>query len=138
MGKIKKKKPAKFIKGIRINDYSHVSTQQEHPIFCLKYLDKENYSLSACTKEQKAAFAETLFRLSQLTWTTITNSPRHGLGYEKIARTSIRAPIPVHLTDDVTFIAFRFYGKAPMVGYRDGSIFHILWIDRDFTLYSHG
>jgi hypothetical protein len=138
MGKIKKKKSAKLIKGIRVSDYSHVSTQQEHPIFCLKYLDKENYSLSACTKEEKAAFAETLFRLSQLTWTTITNSPRHGLGYEKIARTSIRAPIPAHITDDVTFIAFRFYGKAPMVGYREGCIFHILWIDRDFTLYSHG
>jgi len=68
----------------------------------------------------------------------ITNSPRHGLGYEKIARTSIRAPIPTDITDDVTFIAFRFYGKAPMVGYREGYIFHILWIDRDFTLYSHG
>jgi hypothetical protein len=53
MGKIKKKKSAKLIKGIRVSDYSHVSTQQEHPIFCLKYLDKENYSLSACTRKKQ-------------------------------------------------------------------------------------
>ncbi len=70
MGKIKNKKRAKPINGIQVNDSSHVSTQQEHPIFCLQYLDKEEYSLNACTKEEKAAFADTLFRLSQLTWAT--------------------------------------------------------------------
>jgi hypothetical protein len=135
MGKIKNKNIAK--KGIKINELSHISTQQEHPIFCLEYLDKDYYSLRACTKDEKAAFADTLFKLSQLTWAEITQSHRHGLGYEKIAKKSIRAPIPAHITDDVTFIAFRFYGKAPMVGHREAAIFHILWIDRDFTLYHH-
>jgi len=113
------------------------STQHEHPIFCLKYLDRNYYSLGACTKEEKAAFADTLDRLSQLTWAEISKSHRHGLGYEKIARKSIRATIPTHVKEDVIFIAFRFYGKAPMVGYREDVIFHILWIDRDFTLYQH-
>jgi hypothetical protein len=56
------------------------------------------------------------------------------LGYEKISKNSIRATIPSHIKDDVIFIAFRFYGKAPMVGYRKDLIFHILWIDRTFTL----
>lgn len=138
MGKIKNKNQAFAKNVIQINGLSHVSTQQEHPIFSLQYLDKNDYSLGACTKEEKAAFADTLVRLSQLTWAEITQSPRHGLGYEKIARNSIHAPIPAHITEDITFIAFRFYGKAPMVGYREGAIFHILWIDRDFTLYHHG
>jgi len=114
------------------------STQQEYPIFCLKYLDRNSYSLNVCTKAEKAAFADTLDRLSQLTWAEISKSHRHGLGYEKIAKNSIRATIPTHIQDDVTFIAFRFYGKAPMVGYREGTIFHLLWIDRAFTLYHHG
>ncbi|RKZ91860.1 MAG: hypothetical protein DRR19_06015 [Candidatus Parabeggiatoa sp. nov. 1] len=113
------------------------STQHEHPIFCFKYLDRNYYSLGACTKEEKAAFADTLDRLSQLTWAEISKSHRHGLGYEKIARNSIRATIPTHVKEDVIFIAFRFYGKAPMVGYRTDVIFHILWIYRDFTLYQH-
>jgi len=133
MGKLKQTQASK-INSIQPN----FSTQQAHPIFCLKYLDRNYYSLSACTKEEKAAFADTLDRLSQLTWAEITKSPRHGLGYEKIARSSLRAPIPKHIEEDVIFIAFRFYGKAPMVGYREGMIFHILWIDRDFTLYHHG
>jgi hypothetical protein len=99
---------------------------------------KKHYSLSVCTKEEKAAFADTLDRLSQVTWAEISKSSRHGLGYEKIAQNSIRATIPKHIKkDDIIFIAFRFYGKAPMVGYRKNTIFHILWIDRDFTLYQH-
>jgi len=48
MGKIKKKKRAKLITGIQVNDYFHVSTQQAHPIFCLKYLDQEKYTLRTC------------------------------------------------------------------------------------------
>ncbi|MEG4867017.1 MULTISPECIES: hypothetical protein [Microcoleaceae] len=43
--------------------------------------------------------------------------------------------IPSHLQDDVNFIAFRFGGMAPMVGYRDGAVLYIIWLDRDFTLY---
>jgi hypothetical protein len=131
MGKLKK------ITHNKPNSHKNFSTQQEHPIFCLKYLDRNYYSLRACTKEEKAAFADTLDRLSQLTWAEISKSHRHGLGYEKIARNSIRAAIPSHVKEDVIFIAFRFYGKAPMVGYRTDAIFHILWIDRDFTLYQH-
>jgi len=107
-------------------------------MFSFKYLDQNRHSLSVCTKEEKAALAETLVKLSQLTWAQITNSPRHGSGYEKIVRESIRAPIPKHLVEDVNFIAFRFCGKAPMVGYRENEIFHVLWLDRNFTLYHHG
>ena len=72
-----------------------VSTQLEHPIFCLKYLDRNYYSLRACIKEEKASFADTLDRLSQLTWAEISKSSRHGLGYEKIAKNSIRATIQI-------------------------------------------
>jgi hypothetical protein len=132
MGQVKKQKRNKLTSA-KVS----FSTQQEHPIFCLKYLDRKYYSLSVCTKEEKAAFADTLDRLSQLTWAEISKSSRHGLGYEKIAQNSIRATIPRHIKDDIIFMAFRFYGKAPMVGYREDIIFHILWIDRDFTLYQH-
>ncbi|MEG4825378.1 hypothetical protein QUB07_06730 [Microcoleus sp. F8-C5] len=97
----------------------------------------KDYSLAQCTKDEKAAFADTLYKLSQLTWSQINASSRHGSGYEKIARSSIRSPIPSHLKDDVNFIAFRFCGKAPMVGYRDGAVFYVIWLDRNYTLYPH-
>lgn len=110
---------------------------EQKPIFSVQDLSQD-YGLSACTTEEKAAFADTLYRLSQLTWNQISSAHRHGLGYEKIARNSIKAPIPAHITEEVNFIAFRFYKKAPMVGYRDGNLFHIIWLDRAFTLYNHG
>ena len=112
------------------------SPEQQKPIFSLIYLQKD-YSLSACTRNEKAAFADTLQRLSQITWNEISSSSRHGAGYERIRRNAIRSGIPPHLQADVNFIAFRFFGKAPMVGYRDENIFHILWIDRTFSLYDH-
>ncbi|EML0361258.1 hypothetical protein RI835_000583 [Providencia rettgeri] len=63
--------------------------------------------------------------------------PRHGLGFEKIKSSSIKASIPKHITDDVDLIAFRFFGMSPMVGYRNESTFFIVWLDRSFTLYDH-
>ena len=111
--------------------------EQQKPIFSMQYLRKD-YCLSACNKDEKAAFADTLHKLSQLTWNQINSSARHGLGYERISRESIRSSIPGHIKDDANFIAFRFCGKAPMVGYRDRNIFHVIWIDRSFSLYNHG
>ncbi len=108
------------------------------PVFSLRYLDRGRYGLSACQQREKAAFADTLHKLSQLTWQELRLSQRHGLGYETIARQALRVPIPQHITDEVRFIAFRFYGKAPMVGYRVKELFYVIWLDRDFTLYDHG
>ncbi|MGA1282897.1 MAG: hypothetical protein ACO34J_02350 [Prochlorothrix sp.] len=110
---------------------------QQKPVFSLQFVSQE-YGLSACTQEEKAAFADTLYRLSQLSWNAILSAPRHGLGCEKISRESIKSAIPAHITEEVNFIAFRFCGKAPMVGYRDGNIFHVIWLDRTFKLYDHG
>ncbi|BAZ81969.1 hypothetical protein PN497_16920 [Sphaerospermopsis kisseleviana CS-549] len=79
-----------------------------------------------------------MHRLSKLTWSQIHSQGRHQLGYEKISRDAIKAPIPKFITEDVNFIAFRFSGIKAMVGYRDGAIFYVIWLDRNFTLYNHG
>lgn len=114
-----------------------ISPEKQKPIFSLHYLQK-SHCLSDCDKDEKSAFADTLHKLSQLTWNEIISSPRHGVGYERIARNAIKASIPAHLQADINLIAFRFCAKAPMVGYREENIFHVLWIDRAFTLYDHG
>ena len=112
------------------------SPEQQPPTFSLRYMSKE-FCLSECTKDEKAAFADTLYKLSQLTWSQINSSDRHGSGYERIAQNSIKAAISAHITEDVNLIAFRFCGMAPMVGYRDGAIFYVIWLDRSFKLYKH-
>jgi len=76
--------------------------------------------------------------LSQLSWSQLRLAPRHGVGYEIIDRKGFRVAIPQHITDDVNLIAFRFSGKAPMIGYKDEGIFRIVWLDRAFKVYDHG
>lgn len=113
------------------------STQHLRPIFSLEHLDRE-YCLSRCEQDEKAAFADTLHRLSRLTWQQIVNAPRHGTGCEKISRDSIAGSVPSVITDDVNIIALRFQGKKAMVGFRDDQVFYVIWLDRNFTLYRHG
>lgn len=73
------------------------SPEQQHPTFSLRYMSKD-FCISDCTKEEKAAFADTLYTLSQMTWSQINSSARHGSGYKRIAQNSIKAPIPKHIT----------------------------------------
>lgn len=119
------------------DDKSSIPPEQQPPIFSLRYLEGE-YCLTKCEKDDQAAFALKLHRLSKLTWSQIHSQGRHQLGYEKISRDAIKAPIPKFITEDVNFIAFRFSGMKAMVGYRDGAIFYVIWLDRNFTLYDHG
>lgn len=87
--------------------------------------------------DEKVVLIDTLHIRSQMTCQEITHSGRHHLGHEKISRSSFKATIPSFITEDVSLIAFRFNGKAPMVGYRDGATFHVIWINRSFNLYDH-
>lgn len=115
-----------------------ISAEQLPPIFSLKI--NKDYSLTMCDRSEKAAFADRLHELSQSTWRDLRQAGRHGQGYEIIDRSEIKGSIPEHVTEDVRIIAFRFCGLKPMAGYRDikdRRIFHIVWLDRDFTLYKH-
>lgn len=113
------------------------STDREKPIFSFHSLQKD-YCVTDCEQNEKASLAECLRKLSNFCWMQLKNDKRHGLGCEKIARNAIKAPMPTSISEDTTFLAFRFHGKAPMVGYREQAIFHILWLDRKYTLYDHG
>ncbi len=55
-----------------------ISSDAVKPIFSLRHLDK-NFSLTKCTKEEKAAFADTLYKLSQLSWQELRQAPRRRL-----------------------------------------------------------
>ncbi|WP_199284479.1 hypothetical protein [Halomonas sp. A40-4] len=107
------------------------------PWFCFAKL-RPSHCISECTKDERAALAETLRLLSSMTWADLRQAPRHGRGYEKIARHSFRAHIPDAITEDVDLLSFRFCGKAPIVGYRMDRVFHVVWVDRAFNVYNHG
>jgi len=136
-----KKQPGSESSRIKSHDSKKDTADSSPPIFSLHHLSKD-YCLSNCVADEKIAFADTLFKLSRLSWSDLRQAPRHGLGYEKISRSSFKnsKSIPNHVTEDVNIIAFRFSGKKAMVGYRDPierKLFHIVWLDREFSLYNH-
>lgn len=104
------------------------------PAFCLDHL-VDGYCISDCDQEQKSALADAILAISKRTWVDLMLAPKHGGGCEKIARNAIKVGIPKAITDDVTFLAFRFWGKAPLIGFRSGRTLNIVWIDPKFAVY---
>ena len=131
-----KKSPFKSCESCPLYSQKKVDSNSLSPSFSLKYL-QNNYHLSDCTSEEKLSFLDALLKRSKMRWSEIEQANKSGLGKENIDRNSIKAPIPSIVKEDTKIWALRFRGKAPMVGYREGEIFHILWIDRNFTLYDH-
>ncbi|HAV4234685.1 hypothetical protein WKW51_05930 [Acinetobacter baumannii] len=105
-------------------------------IFSLQYIQK-NHCYSNCQPAEKQALADAIFKRREMTWKTIAKEARHGLGYEKIERKSLNVAVPNVVPEDASILSFRFYGLAPMVGYRENDIFHILWLDREYKVYPH-
>jgi hypothetical protein len=110
---------------------------QKPPIFSFEHL-QNGFCILDCSGDERSQMLDKLRRLSQQSWSQLRQIDRHGLGYEIIDRNSIQAGIPTCVTEDVKLIAFRAIGKAPMVGFRLGRVFNVLWIDRAYTLYDHG
>ncbi len=126
-------------KQIRLSDESLLRDPSiDYPVFCFRYLD-EKFGFNNCSTEDKVALIERLAKLSKLSWNQIKLSNRHSFGTEQIPMKQIQSNRPSFVSDDVnSFLAFRFNKLAPFLGHRNGSVFHIIWIDSKFSLYDHG
>lgn len=138
MAKPKRIKGKSGKQGSLVKSQEPVNYDENPPIFSLEKLQSGKYCLSSLDQENKAKFADAIFRRKSITWNQIKQQDRHGLGTEKIPKTQIKAPIPRFITDDFeSFLVFRYNGFKPMVGYRQRDIFFVLWFDHDSTLYDH-
>lgn len=131
-----KNKAAKEGSKIRPTNDNFPKSTFNYPVFCFKYMHG-NFHVDGCEKDEKVRLIERLCKLSTMTWEQIQFAPKHGLGTEKIRQESIKAGKPSHITPDVTFYALRFDGKKAMVGYKSDFIFHLVYVDRNYTLYDH-
>ncbi len=112
------------------------NSDKSYPVFSFRFL-QSNFGINSCNGVQITSFVSKFHLISQLTWGDWKLTSRTGLGYEKIARNSIKAPIPSVITADIEYFqVFRFY-DGRCVGYRDGIIFYIVWLDGSFKLYDH-
>ena len=119
---------------LKAHGSSEINWDLERPIFALHAMP-DSHCVDTCEANEQASFATALWKRSRLSWRDLRQAPRHGLGYEKIAKVNVA--IPDSVPADASMIAFRFDGMKAMVGYRDRNIFHVLWLDRDFTVYDH-
>ena len=117
------------------NSYSNLPINSVAQIYALQ----NGFSIRAkLTKDEKAALSDTLRVLSSMNWSTIGQQNRHKNGYEIIKKQALKRNPPDIVTDDNNIIAFRFYDRAPMVGFRILETFYVVWLDRGFKLYKHG
>jgi hypothetical protein len=128
MSRFRGAKPKKAAFGKPSNEVVTPDPDRQPPVFSFEHMrDGNGYSIECCSDDHRSALASKLFKLTRLTWMEIKNAPRHGLGLETIDRNSIRPSLPAAATADVRIIAIRYNGMHPMVGFRDGRIFHVLF-----------
>ena len=132
---MKLKDPPKT-KGANLKEPPVTKTEPQYLTISLRHL-RNSHCITTCDDVETRSFADKVRILTGMLWTEINGLPRHGLGFEQISRKSMKVPVPGHLTDDVNIIAFRFNAKKPMIGYRDGPVFYVLWFDRVFDCYDH-
>lgn len=138
MGKISKQNIS-FNKGRHLKDLKEDSYPKiDHPVFCFRYTHRK-YCVEVLPIEERAELITRIEQISKLTWTEIQLTQKHGFGSEKIKRGSIKPDIPSFVTPDVNhLIAIRYSGFKPIVGFRNKFIFHLLFIDHDYSVYDHG
>ena len=136
MAKIKDQKKSGSARLSAPNHTPDKPSQLTHPVFCFRHLQC-GHDVEDCQPEDQQNLIKRLRMLSKMEWTQIEQAPRHGLGKENIAKTSINPALPTVITDDVKLWALRFSGPKPMVGFRSGPVFHVVWLDHNFSVYPH-
>jgi hypothetical protein len=110
-------------------------TDSLRPVWSFRHL-REPYSLDHVARLGKSqAVLESLWRRESLTWGELKLEDRKGLGWESAPKVVFKQVWPFPARD---WMIFRIANKGGrIVGYRDGRVFSIVWIDCEFTLYQH-
>lgn len=107
-----------------------------YPVFCMRHLQK-GFDVKSCDKSELADLARKMHYYSQMTWHELMSRSKHKGGMEAIPKDQVRSGIPKCITPDVKLWAIRFSSLKPMVGWKKGDVFHIVWLDRAYSLYKH-
>lgn len=110
----------------------------DYPLFSFRYLQHTSYT-ECKDLTFFPNFMKRLGKLSELGWKGINTSQRHSFGMEKLPQEIIKPQMPSIVTPEVQLFAFRATGNnLPFIGFREGKIFHILYIETTFgDIYNH-
>jgi hypothetical protein len=136
MRSIRRKDRASKVSRIPSPTTDPIDYNRERPVFSFIHLSRK-YCVSKCTTEQKAAFADKMRTLSELTWNDILITNRRGNGFEGLSQDGIKDNPPPSVRGDVKLIGTKFHDYRRIVGFREDATFHIIWFDYDGSLYDH-
>ncbi len=114
--------------------------QQTKVVFGFSFLEPISYVEAKNDSRFFVDFLSRLKKLSGLEWSTLWTTQRHGLGTEMIGREVLNPSIQKMLPEDMKkIIVLRATGdNHAFLGYRDGSVFQVLFIEYKFgDIYSH-
>ena len=100
--------------------------------FAFPYTVK-GFSIEDCDPAEMLALMKNLAQRSQMTWQQMQDAPHTGAGTEKIAPGQISA-IPAGVPED-NLLVLRTGKRGRVVGYRDGDVFVVVWVDPKHKLY---
>lgn len=109
-------------------------TSTEHPLFCFKYLRK-SYDLDSCEKDDKCLVLEALIRAANQRWVELECRPHDKGGLEKIPSAQLKDGCPKEFIELDRVHVLRFRRGGRIVGYRQGQVFHVVWVDSGHALY---
>jgi hypothetical protein len=102
--------------------------------FLQKKYDLDNKSLS---KDNKIQLLKKLVGISKTSWSSLVLKDKKS-GFERLNKNAISS-LPSIITDDIDKLyVLRFASQeCRLIGFRQGNIYHILYIDPDLSLYKH-
>ena len=96
----------------------------------------QGFRISNCAPEFKLLLADEFEELSQLNWNQIYSASRYGKGSENIPLEQIKVAIPARITPDTTILSFHISDRGRLIGFRDGHVFQVVWVDEGHRVYA--
>ncbi|KWT79709.1 hypothetical protein [Candidatus Magnetominusculus xianensis] len=107
-----------------------------HIAFSFRHMAQvRDFSLSSCSKNEKASVADKLYMLGQTTWKQIHREPKEKLGCEMIPVSQLKAKLPSCIEEITKVMVFRFSEKGRLAGDRERDIFNIIFVAPNHDLY---
>lgn len=143
MSKNKKKKLEKLFRNQKTNGSDYLVIQNgvddnDNVAISFQYLQEKNgLDNDKLTKENKIQLLKKIALLTQRTWNELILSSKKS-GFEKMDKNVIKN-LPTIVTEDIkNLYVARFASQGcRLIGFRQGVIYYILFIDPDLKLYKH-
>lgn len=107
-----------------------------YPLLSLRHV-QPGHAIEGLDDRQCAQFLRKWAKRSQFKWEDLRKHERHGLGWEMLPSNQVRPKIPERL-DRAKYMVFRHEGNLPMIGFRAGDAFYVLWVEANYgDVYEH-